>query len=34
MKIIILDCTPYRMLGLHMYLVAISQVWYITTYNL
>jgi len=26
--------TPYRMLGLGMYLVAVSQVLYLTTYNL
>ena len=34
MEIAILDHTPYRMLGLGMYLVAVSQVLYITTYNL
>ena len=34
MEIAVLDCTPYRMLGLGTYLAAMSQVLYITTCKL
>jgi hypothetical protein len=33
MEIAVLDCTPYRMLGLGTYLVAVSQVLYLTMYK-